>query len=129
VASPDCEEKGGVSAPAASEPGSALDRGMWIALRCDWRRLRRRPGHLRRRDADARNDPIPVTFRGDPTSTGICCSPPFSFGDRLITRHVLRILRPALIAFATGLAARLSKVDLCGTCRLLARWGPQLPVG
>jgi hypothetical protein len=103
VASPGCEEKGGVSAPAAGEPSGALDRGMWIALRCDWRRLRRRPGHLRRRDADARNDPIPVTFRGDPASTGICRSPPFSFGDRLITRHVLRILpRVPLIAFATG---------------------------
>jgi hypothetical protein len=43
MASPGSEEKGGVSAPAASEPSGALDRGMWIALRCDWRRLRRRP--------------------------------------------------------------------------------------
>ncbi len=103
VASPACEEQDGVSTAGASEPGGALNRGMWIALRCDWRRLRRRPAHLRRRHADARNDPVPVTFGRDPASTGICRSPPLSFGDRLLTRHVPRIPRrvPA-ITVATG---------------------------
>jgi hypothetical protein len=34
------------------------------------------------------HDPIPVTLAGDPTTTRICNSPPFSLGDRLITRHL-----------------------------------------
>ena len=80
-----------VSAPAASEPRGALDRGMWIALRCDWRWLRRRPGHLDWRHADAHNDPISVTLVGDPASTGICSSPPFNLSDRLLTSHELMI--------------------------------------
>ena len=80
------------SAPAASEPRRALDRGMWIVLRCDWRWLRRRPGHLGWRDADAHNAPISVTLVGDPAGTGICSSPPFNLSDRLLTSHQLRIL-------------------------------------
>jgi hypothetical protein len=75
------------SAPAASKPSGALDRRMWIALRCDWRRLGRLPGHLRWRHADPHDDPISVTLVGDPAGTGICSSPPFNLSDRLRTRH------------------------------------------
>ena len=83
-----CAETGGASAPAAGKPSRALGRGVWIVARRLWRWLRCRPGHLRRRHADAHNDPIPVTLAGDPTTTRICNSPPFSLGDRLITRHL-----------------------------------------
>jgi hypothetical protein len=65
---------------------------VWIVPRCDWRWLRRRPADLGRRHADAHNDPIPIAFADDPASTGICNSPPFNLGDRLITRHELKIL-------------------------------------
>jgi hypothetical protein len=79
------------SAPAAGEPRGSLDRGMWIALRCDWGWLRRRSCHPVRRQTDAHNDPIPVLLVGDPAGTGICSSPPFDLSDRLITCHEFRI--------------------------------------
>jgi hypothetical protein len=84
--------KEGSSAPAASEPRGALDRGVWVVLRCDWRRLRRRPRHLGWRQADTHNDPVPVTLAGDPASAGICSSPAFNLSDCLIAGHQLRIL-------------------------------------
>ena len=81
------EENGGVSAPAAGEPRGALDRGMWIALRCDWRWLRGRSGHLCWRNAHAHNDPIPFPLGGNPAGAGIRSAPPFDLPDRLITCH------------------------------------------
>lgn len=60
---------------------------MWIALRCHWRWLCRRPGYLGGRHTDSHNDPIPVTLAGDPAGTGICSSPPVNLSDRLVTRH------------------------------------------
>lgn len=91
-ASPGCEENGGVSAPAPSEPRGALDRGMGIVVRCDRRWLRRRPGHLGRRHTDAHNDPIPVPFAGDPARTWIRSPPPFNLSGRLITIHGVKPL-------------------------------------
>jgi hypothetical protein len=73
------------SAPAGSEPRGALDRGVWIALRCDRRWLRCRPGQLRWRHADAHDDPISVPVGGDPAGTGICGSPPFNLSNRVVT--------------------------------------------
>ena len=82
-----CKRERPSSAPAAGEPRGALDRGMRIVLRCDWRWLRCRPGHLGWRYADAHNDPISAALRGDPAGAGICSSPPFDLGHGLITRH------------------------------------------
>jgi hypothetical protein len=80
------------SASAASEPRGALDRGMWIVLRRDWRWFRRRPCHLGWRHADAHNDPISVASCGDPTGAGICSSPPFDLSHGLVACHWLRIV-------------------------------------
>jgi hypothetical protein len=75
------------SAPAAGEPRGALDRGMRIVLRCDWRWLRCRPCHLRWRHADAYNDPVSVALRGDPTGAGVFSSPPRDLSHGLIACH------------------------------------------
>jgi len=85
-------ENGGVSAPAAGEPGGALDRGMRIVLRRDWRWLRCRPCLFGWRNADAHNDPISVALCGDPAGAGICSSPSFDLSQGLVTCHWHRIV-------------------------------------
>jgi hypothetical protein len=77
----------GGSGPSPSEPGGALDRGIWIVARRDWRWLRSRPRHLGWCDADAHNDPISVTLARDPARTGLSNPPPFDLSDRLFTCH------------------------------------------
>ncbi len=78
---------GGVSAPGAGEPRSALDPGMRVALRCDRRWLRRRSGHLGRRHADAHNNPVRATLAGHPARPRIRSSHPLELSHGLVTIH------------------------------------------
>jgi hypothetical protein len=79
--------KGGVSAPAAGEPRGPLDAGMGVALRYDRRWLRRRSGHLGRRDADAHNNPVRATLADHPARTRIRSAHPLDLGHGLVTIH------------------------------------------
>jgi hypothetical protein len=108
------------SAPAASEPRGALDRGMRIVLRCDWRWLRCRPRHLGWRHADAHNDPISVALCGDPAGAGICSSPPSDLGHGLVPCHQLRII-PSRSRGDRGPNGRLGRLRYRTRSRLLLR--------